>query len=397
MKQQNDWFTGIDYFDQYKEKDIRVDQYTIDHPLPLQHHIQVELWYILDGSGEIKINGIPYPLKKDRFFCLYSYHLYEVTKIQKPVKVITAYFYIGVFMHMMWEKHNKGVNARIVYETTPSLLCGQTELPAIMKKLYKEANNQEFGSRNMMLYLVLEAHMLYCRYALMDTKTSNKIPSIWNCIQKIIVSPSEKLTLEESAKELKLHPQYLNEKIKQICGYSFHELSQYSMVLNACALLHFEELSISYIVDLLNMDSTSTFYRIFEKFTGKKPLDYRKENILQTSKFYTENDLYLQIQQYLHLHFHQNITLDSLSNELKCKSYTINQVLKEEYQTSFTKELMMLRVTYACVLLSATSLTITKIAMDCGFTSISAFQRGFQQLKNVTPKGYRTLMNENKT
>lgn len=397
MKQQNEWFTGIDYFDQYKEKDLLVEQITLSQPIALQHHIQVELWYIIDGVGEIKINGTTYLLRKNRFFCLYPYHLYEIAHIQNPITMIKASFYIGVFMHMMWEKHNKGINARIVYETSPSIDCGQNELPGIMKNLYSESLHTQFGSRNMMLYLVLQAHMLYCRYALNEANSISSLPSIWNCIKKTIVSPSEKLSLEESARELHLHPQYLNEKIKQLCGYTFHELSQYSIVLNSCALLHFDELSISYIVDLLNIDSTSTFYRIFESFTGKKPLVYRRENILQENLFYTENDLYLKIQQYLHLHFHQDITLSSMADALHSKDYTISQVLKDTYHTSFHKELTNIRITYVCVLLEATSNTITKIAMDCGFTSISAFQRSFQSLKNMSPKKYRTLMNENKT
>ena len=56
MKQQKDWFTGIDYYDQYKEKEIQVIHTTIKKDIPLHRHIQAELWYVLNGKGDICIN-----------------------------------------------------------------------------------------------------------------------------------------------------------------------------------------------------------------------------------------------------------------------------------------------------------------------------------------------------
>lgn len=390
MKQQNDWFTGIDYYDRYKEKEIQVEYTYIDKAIALHRHIQVELWYVVDGDADIIINGVTYPLCKDSFFCIYAHHMYEVTSIRVPAHVYITRFYIGAFMHMMWEKHEKGTNAQLVYKTSPYLACKDKNILPLMKQLYQEYEEKTFGSINMMLYLALQVHMLFCRYALQNSKQEEE-PPIWKCIQKLILSPKEAITLEDCAHELGLHPQYLNTKIKEYCGYTFHELWQFSIITNACALLHFEELSISYISDLLNVDNTATFYRIFEKFTGMKPMQYQKLQILDDAHFFTNKDLYLQVQQYIHLYFYQDITITDVAQYLHCKEYTISQCLKEQYYTSFTKELEMVRVHYAQTLLKATKQPITQIAMDCGFQSLSSFQRCFYKHIGYTAKEFRNL------
>lgn len=390
MKQQNDWFTGIDYYDRYKEKEIQAEYTCIDTAIALHRHIQVELWYVVDGDADIIINGVVYPLRKDSFFCIYAHHMYEVRDIRVPVHVYIARFYIGAFMHMMWEKHEKGMNAQLVYRTSPYLACKDKNILPLMKQLYQEHEERAFGSINMMLYLALQIHMLFCRYALQNAKQEEE-PPIWKCIQKLILSPKEAITLEECAHEVHLHPQYLNAKMKEYCGYTFHELWQFSIIINACALLHFEELSISYIADLLNVDNTATFYRIFEKFTGMKPMEYQKTRILDEELFFSDKDLFLQVQQYIYLYFYQDITLHDVATTLHRKEYTITQCLREQYKTSFMKELNNVRVRFACTLLKATKQPITQIAMDCGFQSLSGFQRSFYKLVGCTAKDYRNL------
>ena len=390
MKQQSDWFTGIDYYEGYQEQQIEVICTTISQRQPIRRHVQVELWQVIEGEGSILVNGEPYPLRKGSFFCLYSHHLYEVDEIITPVKVYIAKFHIGVFMHMMWEKHGKGVNARIVYDTLPYLKDESGELEGLMKQLVREQEEQQFGSRNMMLYLVLQLHMLFCRYALRNGRTSSQ-PPIWRCIQKVIVSPTEELTLQDSARELGLHPQYLNTRIKELCGCTFHDLRCYSLVINACALLHFDELSISYIADQLNVESSATFYRIFEQATGCDPTTYKKEHIDDELHYYKGKDLYLQVQQYLHQHFFQEVSLNDVAQALNRKPYTISRHLKEVYHTSLDQELQAIRIRYACALLKASDQSVMQIAMDCGFSSSSTFQRSFQKLMGMNPTAYRNL------
>lgn len=388
MKEQKEWFTGIDYYNNYKEKEIQIDRLEITKPIELHAHIQVELWYVFDGNAKIEINGKEYQLEKNSFLCLYSHHLYRVYNIQKPLNVIIIKFFIGLFMHMMWEKHESGRNAELVYKTYP-MIDGNCDykIKELFESVYNEKENQDFGAYNMMIYEVLELHTLYCRYAL---KNINKYTQkdIWYIIQRIILSPSSIYNVEDAAKELGYHPNYLNQKIRQLTGMTFLELRQFAKILNACALLHFEELDISYIIDQLGCSSTATFYRIFDKYTGMSPIQYQQSKILDIEHYYHGKDIYLQIIQYIFVNFTSPITIKDCAQSLGIKEHTISQLL-QDYSSSFSKLLEEIRFLYARTLLEATDMSITTIAMDCGFGSTSTFQRIFLKKKNCTPSVYR--------
>lgn len=388
MKQQNDWYTGIDYFQSYKEQDIQIEEQIITQPIPLTRHERVELWYVSGGDGDILVNGVPHTVQEASFLCLYAHHLYEVTAVRKPLHVLRIQFYIGLFMHAMWEKHPRGRNASLVYETPACLICQDEGVQKLFVQARQEYTGNAFGSRNMLMYIVLQIHMLFCRYALREPDNKNNAP-IWKLIKRTIVASQEYMTLQEAAAQLHLHPRYLNQKIKDTCGYSFTRLRSFGKIINACALLHFEDLSISYIVDLLSYSSTAAFYRQFQSWTGMSPLDYQKNRILDNAHFYCRKDLYLQIMQYLYLHFSQEITLEDMAEECHRKSYELEQLLKNEYQTSWTQELTRIRVQQAAALLTATSRTITLIAMDCGFSSLAVFERQFTSSMGCTPEQYR--------
>lgn len=390
MKQQSDWFTGIDYYDQYKEKEIVVETCILQQDRELHRHIQVELWYVHDGEGKIQVNGEIYPLKEHSFLCMYAHHLYSV-HIIKPVKVTIVRFYIGVFMHMMWEKHERGKNAQLVYETKPYLYCEDPYIKECMERLIQEYEHKQFGSRNMVLYLVMEVHMLFCRYALQQVDAGRKRDQLWSYIQQIIVSPTHLMSLEDIAMDLNRNPHYVNQMIIKRCGYSYKELTQFAKIINACALLHFEELSISYISDLLGFESMATFYRVFEAYTGTKPMQYQKDRILDEGHLYTRKDLFLQIEQYLYLNFYKQIKEEDVALALDVKPYTISTLMKNEYETSVYQELCRIRIQYACALLKATTMSITQIAMDCGFESIATFQRVFQKETGLLPSTYQNL------
>ena len=195
MQQQRDWYTGIDYFQSYKEQEIQVDTMEIFQALPLTQHERVELWYVLDGDGDIIVNGVAYTLKRDSFLCLYAHHLYEIPEIRTSLHILRIRFYIGLFMHAMWEKHPRGRNASLVYETPACLACTDTALLAMFQNALQEYESTAFGSRNMLMYIVLQIHMLFCRYALQLQEASPE-PPVWKLIKRIIVAAQEQFSLD---------------------------------------------------------------------------------------------------------------------------------------------------------------------------------------------------------
>lgn len=168
MKQQNDWYTGINHYDNYVEKEIGIERRIIDGPTDPYLHERVEIFYVLSGKGAISVNGYAYDAVPGSLFCMYSHHFHHVEAVEEKLDVAVIRFHIGLFMYMSWEKHPKHANARLVYDTKPMVrLSGEEkeEVEALVRSLLREAKEARFERLNMIEYKTLELHAYYCRYA----------------------------------------------------------------------------------------------------------------------------------------------------------------------------------------------------------------------------------------
>ena len=117
----------------------------------------------------------------------------------------------------------------------------------------------------------MQLHILHCRYALERLK--DPVPSgreglgIWQLIQQIILTTDKPFTLQAAARERGVSAGYLNKQIKLASGYTFFQLQKFGKILNACALLHFPELSMEYISGLLHFSNLQDFYRVLQRCT----------------------------------------------------------------------------------------------------------------------------------
>ena len=70
------------------------------------------------------------------------------------------------------------------------------------------------------------------------------------------------------------------------------------------------------------------------------------------------------------------------------KSYMC-KLFKKEMGISVLEYITNLRITYACQLIKKTDLSITEIAIVCGFNSSQYFSSVFKHIKGKTPTEYR--------
>lgn len=400
MKRQNDWYTGIDYYADYREKQIEVNEKIISNTSDLCIHEQVEIIFVKDGAGVIEVNGISYQVKEGSFLCLYMHHFYRYTRITTPLSIVHIKFHIGNFMCMCWEKHQINANATLVYDTKPFIQLDDNnyqKLNSLVDNLVLEIKEQRFSSMNIITYQTLQLHAYFCRFAYEGVTKERQESSVeWQVIPKIILSTGKDISLFELASEVNLSEAHLNQRIKQACGLTFFQLSKFGKVINACALLHFPELSINYISDLLNFSSINAFYRVFNQYVHMSPKQYQKTCIADGGdgilNGYGSALLFLQ---YIHTNFMNDIDISSMSKEFYIKEYTARLIFDNVYKVSFNDLLEQTRITYACSFLSTTRKSITEISNICRFDSISTFQRAFIKHMNQNPKEYRKLTNPN--
>jgi AraC-like DNA-binding protein/quercetin dioxygenase-like cupin family protein len=92
---------------------------------------------------------------------------------------------------------------------------------------------------------------------------------------------------------------------------------------------------------------------------------------------------------HLQQHFHEAITLKQVSDLVFMSESNFCKFFKKATNTTFSDYLNDLRINEACHLLLSSEENISKIAHDCGFESLSYFNRVFLKKKQLTPSGFR--------
>ncbi|MGO4545996.1 helix-turn-helix domain-containing protein [Paenibacillus sp. 2TAB23] len=92
---------------------------------------------------------------------------------------------------------------------------------------------------------------------------------------------------------------------------------------------------------------------------------------------------------YIHHHFNQEISIQSLSEKFYLSPTYLSQLFKKEVGENFVEYLSRLRIQYACKLLAETDMTVSQIGEKCGFNDYFYFTRIFKRLNGMTPTQYR--------
>lgn len=391
MWYQKDWFTGIDYYN-LKEKQVHVDELKITNPIEQKFHEQTEIYYVKSGDADLWVNGEKFQIQEGSFFCLYMHLFYQIENIRKPLHCVKVSFYIGLFMFMCFEKRTAKENEMLVYGVPPLLCLDEHEkrrVTRILEDLLEEEKEQRFSVQNVTIYLTMQLHALYCRYAMeKKKKESAQKDVVWDIIQRVLLDTSKTVSLEEYAAAAGMTAVTLNRKITSRCGYTFFQIQKMGKIFNACALLHFPDLDIQYISDYLGFTNLEDFYRVFKRYQKVSVREYQLKNIGSAPQMQSKEES-LQILEYLLLHFQKPFRMEEMEQELKQKAYLIERRCKEQFEKSTQELLEEIRIRIACSYLTATNRTVTQISSDVGFSNISSFQRSFSKYMHQTPNQYR--------
>lgn len=102
-------------------------------------------------------------------------------------------------------------------------------------------------------------------------------------------------------------------------------------------------------------------------------------------------DKFLYITNYINKHFAENLSLEQVADLAGFSKYHFTRLFKQYTDTSFYKYLNQKRIDYAKTLLLDPDLPVIDVALQCGFSSLSAFLRMFKQLNKCTPTEFRNM------
>src|SRR6516165_5194523 len=103
--------------------------------------------------------------------------------------------------------------------------------------------------------------------------------AIWKARKFIEEQSREELSLTKVAKAVNMNANYLSENFKQVIGINFVEYVARTRFGTACDLLRNRNTRISEIAFAAGFQSLSQFNRVFKRFSGKSPTQYRTATV----------------------------------------------------------------------------------------------------------------------
>lgn len=95
---------------------------------------------------------------------------------------------------------------------------------------------------------------------------------------------------------------------------------------------------------------------------------------------------------YMDRHFAEELTLEHVATVAGFSKYHFSRTFKQLSGYNFYDYLLHRRIKSSEMLLMKPGMSISQIALQCGFSSISTFNRTFKKLKGCTPTQYRGMM-----
>ncbi|HCE8853719.1 TPA: helix-turn-helix domain-containing protein, partial [Citrobacter freundii] len=101
------------------------------------------------------------------------------------------------------------------------------------------------------------------------------------------------------------------------------------------------------------------------------------------------NALAWKAQQIIHTRFHLPISASTLAKELHCNADYLGRVFRGAFRLTLTEALHRQRVRAAEKLLISDSLSLTEVAMKCGFNDVGYFRKIFHKHTSLTPAAWK--------
>jgi AraC-like DNA-binding protein len=103
----------------------------------------------------------------------------------------------------------------------------------------------------------------------------------------------------------------------------------------------------------------------------------------------SEKDRMGQVYEYVMQNFQAKVSLEEAAQLSNLSVSAFSRFFKSRVNKSFSDFLTEVRISHACKLLHETDLNISEISYECGFFTLSNFNKLFKERMNMTPVQYR--------
>lgn len=114
-----------------------------------------------------------------------------------------------------------------------------------------------------------------------------------------------------------------------------------------------------------------------------------KRNAVQYDKN-RDGDFMFRVISFIEKNFKSDMDLSSIAKAFDYEKHYFSSLFHQCFHINFRQFLNIFRFEHACRLLSDKKISLTDIAINCGFGSIRNFNRIFKNMCGITPSEYRT-------
>ncbi len=204
-------------------------------------------------------------------------------------------------------------------------------------------------------------------------------------VKRITASRAERFySIKDIADELFMSPQMLSRIYRKETGISLKSMLDQQSYSLALRFLADNKMSMESIIANLGFENEAAFRRWLKKQSTRQGKAHAAVTIVVPH--YTQR-----IQQYIHLHYRERISIDDLARDLKISPDHMNRVYKKETGQTISLAIWNARLESAKKELLQTSLSIGYIASHNGFSSKQDFIRRFEEQYGSAPDKYRAV------
>ncbi|MDO4622820.1 MAG: helix-turn-helix domain-containing protein [Eubacteriales bacterium] len=148
---------------------------------------------------------------------------------------------------------------------------------------------------------------------------------------------------------------------------------------------------IVYLEVLYNRKTDSYKYSLLYKLLDVLVEYYMESNAygqISVEEYGTDEKLQ-KIMHYIHQNFQNGVSLSELADQMFISTSTLSRFFKKQTGIYFAEYVNQVRIRYAISELLYSDKNITKIAMDCGFSNASVFNKVFRENYGMAPTEYR--------
>jgi AraC-like DNA-binding protein/mannose-6-phosphate isomerase-like protein (cupin superfamily) len=246
------------------------------------HHTECELSLFISGEGTYQVNDKEYTFTPGDVLLFGSNETHCITNIHSEIDLLNIHFE----PHILWENpdsielltlfFSRNNNFKNIFKNDQVL---QEKILKIESELFHK-NICHVTETKHHLFSALIYILRNYNYTLSDTEFSKKhlhtIKSMKKAISYIDENLDKKITLSEIAQTTHMTDNYFSCIFKKMNGISPWDYITIKRVEKAITLLQNTDKSKLEIAEMCGFSSSSNFYKMFSKITGKTPSNYSK-------------------------------------------------------------------------------------------------------------------------